>query len=345
MAVSQEYRTRFIGKINGNQYQCLDSVKVTNNTRGWTEMVYYPDTLYYLTVTVNVPDNEMQAFGFEQNVPNPFNCYTSVELAIPQDENVKLQLFDATGKQCAELNVALNAGSHKFEITASRPQTYILKAVVGVKTYSVRMVNVGSCGGDGIKYGGSSDIISKLYSRNEFGVNDNMEFVGYATIDDEVEESRPFPIALHLSLDIILQFTHSFRPSVETLEASGIQTNQARLYGNISSDGSSSIISRGFVYGTEIDNLSVDVASSSSSSSFYETIQGLSDATTYYYMAYAVNEAGTAYGDVMSFTTDVASSLPTGFVDGYGYVDLGLPSGMKWAVCNLGAANPEDYGN
>lgn len=27
------------------------------------------------------------------------------------------------------------------------------------------------------------------------------------------------------------------------------------------------------------------------------------------------------------------------------YVDLGLPSGLKWAVCNLGAAKPEDFGD
>ncbi len=26
-------------------------------------------------------------------------------------------------------------------------------------------------------------------------------------------------------------------------------------------------------------------------------------------------------------------------------VDLGLPSGIKWASCNVGATNPEDYGN
>ena len=30
---------------------------------------------------------------------------------------------------------------------------------------------------------------------------------------------------------------------------------------------------------------------------------------------------------------------------GYGYVDLGLPSGTKWATCNVGAAKPEAYGN
>lgn len=30
---------------------------------------------------------------------------------------------------------------------------------------------------------------------------------------------------------------------------------------------------------------------------------------------------------------------------GYGYVDLALPSGTKWATCNVGAAKPEAYGN
>ena len=30
--------------------------------------------------------------------------------------------------------------------------------------------------------------------------------------------------------------------------------------------------------------------------------------------------------------------------NGHDYVDLGLPSGLKWATCNVGAVNPEDYG-
>ena len=31
-------------------------------------------------------------------------------------------------------------------------------------------------------------------------------------------------------------------------------------------------------------------------------------------------------------------------VDGHSCVDLGLPSGVKWATCNVGAISPEDYG-
>ena len=32
-------------------------------------------------------------------------------------------------------------------------------------------------------------------------------------------------------------------------------------------------------------------------------------------------------------------------INGYEYVDLGLPSGLKWATCNVGADSPEEYGD
>lgn len=34
-----------------------------------------------------------------------------------------------------------------------------------------------------------------------------------------------------------------------------------------------------------------------------------------------------------------------GIENGYAWIDLGLPSGIKWASCNIGAEKPEDYGN
>ena len=35
----------------------------------------------------------------------------------------------------------------------------------------------------------------------------------------------------------------------------------------------------------------------------------------------------------------------TGTQNGHDWVDLGLPSGLKWATCNIGATAPEDYGD
>ena len=38
------------------------------------------------------------------------------------------------------------------------------------------------------------------------------------------------------------------------------------------------------------------------------------------------------------------NSKITNTINGYKYVDLGLPSGLKWATCNVGANNPWEYG-
>ena len=39
------------------------------------------------------------------------------------------------------------------------------------------------------------------------------------------------------------------------------------------------------------------------------------------------------------------ASLTTDKHNGHEYVDLGLPSGLKWATCNVGASSPSDYGD
>lgn len=42
----------------------------------------------------------------------------------------------------------------------------------------------------------------------------------------------------------------------------------------------------------------------------------------------------------------VQPSKPTsGYLNGHEWVDLGLPSGTKWATMNLGASSPSDYGS
>ncbi len=42
-------------------------------------------------------------------------------------------------------------------------------------------------------------------------------------------------------------------------------------------------------------------------------------------------------------STDGSTASNT--INGHEYIDLGLPSGLKWATCNVGASSPEDYGN
>ncbi len=48
---------------------------------------------------------------------------------------------------------------------------------------------------------------------------------------------------------------------------------------------------------------------------------------------------------VHEMSLHVTVSEPSGTVNGYNYVDLGLPSGTLWATHNLGAYSPEEYGD
>ena len=44
-------------------------------------------------------------------------------------------------------------------------------------------------------------------------------------------------------------------------------------------------------------------------------------------------------------TVTIVQHDTTYFQNGFQAVDLGLPSGIKWASCNVGAESPEEYGN
>ena len=46
----------------------------------------------------------------------------------------------------------------------------------------------------------------------------------------------------------------------------------------------------------------------------------------------------------ITYTATFAGN-PNGVENSYEWVDLGLPSGTKWATCNVGATSPEEYGN
>ena len=39
------------------------------------------------------------------------------------------------------------------------------------------------------------------------------------------------------------------------------------------------------------------------------------------------------------------NAAPANVHEGHEWVDLGLPSGLKWATCNIGASCPEEYGD
>ncbi|MDE6000199.1 MAG: hypothetical protein K2H04_09070, partial [Bacteroidaceae bacterium] len=67
-----------------------------------------------------------------------------------------------------------------------------------------------------------------------------------------------------------------------------------------------------------------------------EPLPGMS----YYYCVQALRTDG-----IHSDMSAMLQLIVGGVHDGHEYADLGLPSGIKWATCNVGASSPSDYGD
>ena len=131
-------------------------------------------------------------------------------------------------------------------------------------------------------------------------------------------------------------------PTVITAEVTEITANSAKSGGEVTDDGGAEVTERGICWSTNVDPSlnNSHVAVGMGMGAFAAIINGLESNTTYHVRAYAINEAGTAYGLDREFLT-----IGGGNDCNHDFVDLGLPSGTLWATCNLGANSPEEYGN
>lgn len=136
-------------------------------------------------------------------------------------------------------------------------------------------------------------------------------------------------------------------PTVTTNLIDEITDTSAYCVGEIVDNGNADITAKGFCWSTEQNPTLEDNSIAGTQTEllsrnepvnnfFAAKLSGLTAATEYYVRAYATNSEGTAYGENLKFTTSEKQ---------YDYVDLGLPSGVKWAAYNVGATTPTECGN
>jgi uncharacterized protein (TIGR02145 family) len=93
--------------------------------------------------------------------------------------------------------------------------------------------------------------------------------------------------------------------TITTLPIGNIANNTAASGGNITNNGGTSVTQRGVVWSTSPNPSTANNQSTDGSGigNFTSNLMGLTANTTYYVRSYAINSAGTSYGNELNFTT------------------------------------------
>lgn len=305
----------FTGKDRNNTYVQLDRVSVTNHSKRWQEMLFYPDTTLTLGTTGIVDYTGNNTFRLFQNTPNPFDGTTKFSLQLNNNENVVLEIFDVTRKLVANYCGSLTSGTHLFQATLSSPQTYLLNARIEDGMTHIKMINTGIGNTNTIKYMGLYGDVQEFETKEFYSLSnlpfdsgDMMEYFGYATINDiECESQHKMLPQLSGSQYFTLLFDAEvvLPPTITIDSIRDVSVSSASIYTHVVNNNDDTIIELGVCWCT--DGLPVysdwHQAINEVVNPFSNIINSLDSGTTYYVRAYAINSVGIGYSTVQSFTT------------------------------------------
>ncbi|MBO4542874.1 MAG: T9SS type A sorting domain-containing protein [Bacteroidales bacterium] len=129
----------FTARYTDDSYVSLSSIRVENLTKKWVQTLEWPDTVLVIRQT-GISEGNANAFSIAQNTPNPFNGQTSVQLQLPQDEEVSMALYDLSGKQYQHKTENLSAGNYTIKISVGTPQMYLLQVQTAHGSQSIKML-------------------------------------------------------------------------------------------------------------------------------------------------------------------------------------------------------------
>ena len=213
----------FTGLDAANQPVQLNRVIITDLTKGWSETITWPDTAITIQNGTGIADMEMchdASLQLSQNSPNPFSGTTDVRLTVAEAGAVSLEITDMSGRIVETQNFAsLPIGVNQFCITLSAPGTYAMTARQNGKASSIKMANNVTGKGNRIENKGivetmfTSSLQLKSHTRDlithPFDIGDQMEYAGYATINNTECESQHVTQPLESAQNIILQFSET----------------------------------------------------------------------------------------------------------------------------------------
>ena len=317
---AQSVTLTFTGRDGGNHHIELSYVTVTNVTKGWQEYLFWPDTVLTIQNETGIPDVKATNTLSLQMSPNPFNGTTDVTLSVAEKGVVNLEIADVNGKIVETFHeTSLQPGIHHFRITIAYPGIYVMTARQNEKMSSIKMVCNNGGNANTVKYVGVAETdsremeTSKSYNRGlitrPFDIGDQMQYVGYAIINYNEEESQHIEQPLTDSQTFVLPFsaTQVGLPVVITANVTNITDSSAVCGGQVTDDGGDSMTVRGVCINLLPDPTIANrhTVDGNGMGTFTSQLTGLSSNITYYVRAYATNYLGTAYGEKKTFNIPI----------------------------------------
>lgn len=308
VTAQQNVNLKFTATYSDGTYHPFDYISVTNVTRGWNELLAYPDTTMSLTYD-GLFENYTNG-GLTEAFPNPFYGKADVMFSMDRTGIITAKLLTISGKVLSEYSGYVEEGSHQITINIDKPQIAFLFVKTHENQYIKKVLNIGYGGRNSIIVNKTCDneIVNKQRSGGEFVPGDVMSYIAISTESGNTLESNVITKEQYNSETISLLFP---TPIVSTSNVLNITTNSAVSGGVVTSEGGSNVTARGVCWSTS-QNPTINDSHTTDGSGmgpFISNITGLTGATTYYLRAYATNGAGTAYGSQASFTTE--GDLPT----------------------------------
>jgi uncharacterized protein (TIGR02145 family) len=178
----------------------------------------------------------------------------------------------------------------------------------------------------------------------------SMLFAGFASINAQTTMNiyQSNGTVLQIPISSIDSITYTINnpgnlSTITTLPIGNTTSTSASTGGSISATSGSAVTQRGVCWSTAQNPTTANSSTNdgNGTGSFTSNLTGLTANTTYYVRAYAINSAGTAYGNQLSFTTtnsgsSIVSNPGAGVTyNGYTYNSVVLGNGQEWMSENL----------
>ena len=271
----------------------MEKVQVKNLSSGKTKMLYSPDNVITLQkvkkqeTPIASVDNPM----FLQQTAN-----NEVIVNMEKAGHLNLTLYSSNGSFIARYSNNVEAGQNAFQIGASSG-VYMLVASANNQTASLKILLTQSTQ-PGILEVLTDKVEPMLKSLDDvitFDEGDEFSFTGYYK-----KQTDKKTMVITEDTEIIFNFIPL--PTVVTSNAENVTSSTATVGGNVTADNGASITERGICWSTSKNPTITDskITRGTELGEFSIELTSLFDNTTYYARAYAINNAGPTYGNVIT---------------------------------------------